>query len=122
MWSHGGNPERQDIPFFNGYYDDLKRLMDMTLTPGLPPPAIIDSPMVSPRSNTSEDISFSLTSEPKGVSFFIGDTDAQDFRGNGIFYTSTKSWRGYIFTSVCLCVCVSVCVSDVFLLTKFKPN
>ena len=27
------------------------------------------------------------------------------------FYTSTKSWRGYIFTSVCLCVCVS----DVFL-------
>ena len=24
------------------------------------------------------------------------------------FYTSTKSWRGYIFTSVCLCVCVSV--------------
>ena len=21
------------------------------------------------------------------------------------FYTSTKSWRGYIFTSVCLCVC-----------------
>ena len=26
-------------------------------------------------------------------------------------YTSTKSWRGYIFTSVCLsvCVCVSVC-------------
>ena len=27
-------------------------------------------------------------------------------------YTSTKSWRGYIFTSVCLCVCVSVCVSN----------
>ena len=28
-------------------------------------------------------------------------------------YTSTKSWRGYIFTSVCLsvCVCVCVCVS-----------
>ena len=25
-------------------------------------------------------------------------------------YTSTKSWRGYIFTSVCLCVCVCVCV------------
>ena len=25
------------------------------------------------------------------------------------FYTSTKSWRGYIFTAVCLCVCVSVC-------------
>ena len=27
------------------------------------------------------------------------------------FYTSTKSWRGYIFTPVCLCVCVSVCLS-----------
>ena len=28
------------------------------------------------------------------------------------FYTSTKSWRGYIFTAVCLCVCVclSVCL------------
>ena len=25
-------------------------------------------------------------------------------------YTSTKSWRGYIFTAVCLCVCVSVCL------------
>ena len=23
------------------------------------------------------------------------------------FYTSTKSWRGYIFTAVCLCVCVA---------------
>ena len=34
------------------------------------------------------------------------------------FNTSTKSWRGYIFTAVCL----SVCVSDVFLLTKFQPN
>ena len=38
------------------------------------------------------------------------------------FYTSTKSWRGYIFTSVCLCVCLSVCLSEVFLLTKFQPN
>ena len=31
------------------------------------------------------------------------------------FYTSTKSWRGYIFTAVCLCVslcmCVCVCLS-----------
>ena len=27
------------------------------------------------------------------------------------FYTSTKSWRGYIFTADCLCVCVSVCLS-----------
>ena len=26
------------------------------------------------------------------------------------FYTSTKSWRGYIFTPICLCVCVCVCV------------
>ena len=26
-------------------------------------------------------------------------------------YTSTKSWRGYIFTSVCLSVCQCVCVS-----------
>ena len=26
------------------------------------------------------------------------------------FYTSTKSWRGYIFTAVCLCVCLCVCV------------
>ena len=34
-------------------------------------------------------------------------------------YTSTNSWRGYIFTAVCLCVrlsvCLSVCVSIVFL-------
>ena len=27
-----------------------------------------------------------------------------------IHYTSTKSWRGYIFTAVCLSVCVCVCV------------
>ena len=26
-------------------------------------------------------------------------------------YTSTKSWRGYIFTAVCLCVCLCVCLS-----------
>ena len=25
-------------------------------------------------------------------------------------YTSTKSWRGYIFTAVCLRVCLSVCL------------
>ena len=45
------------------------------------------------------------------------------------FYTSKKSWRGYIFTSVCLCVCVCVfvclcvCVSVCpdFLWTKFQP-
>ena len=28
---------------------------------------------------------------------------------NICFYTSTKSWRCYIFTAVCLCVCLSVC-------------
>ena len=39
------------------------------------------------------------------------------------FYTSTKSWRGYIFTAVCLCVCLCVCVSvQKFLWTKFQPN
>ena len=27
---------------------------------------------------------------------------------NIIVYTSTKSWRGYIFIAVCLCVCLSV--------------
>ena len=27
------------------------------------------------------------------------------------YYTSTKSWRGYIFTAVCLRVCLPVCVS-----------
>ena len=47
---------------------------------------------------------------------------------NASCYTSTKSWRGYIFTAVCLCVslcvcmCLSVCVSTVFLWTKFQPN
>ena len=38
-----------------------------------------------------------------------------------IFYTSTKSWRGYIFTAVCLCVCVSVCVSG-FLVNKIPAE
>ena len=47
-------------------------------------------------------------------------------------YTSTKSWRGYIFTSVCLCVCVcvcvcvsvclSVCVSGSFLVNKIPAE
>ena len=38
-------------------------------------------------------------------------------------YTSTKSWRGYIFTAVCLCVCLSVCLCvRLCLLTKFQPN
>ena len=36
-------------------------------------------------------------------------------------YTSTKSWRGYIFTAVCLCVCVSVCVSN-FLVNKIPAE
>ena len=35
------------------------------------------------------------------------------------FYTSTKSWRGYIFITVCLCVCVCESVCQ---LTKFQPN
>ena len=35
------------------------------------------------------------------------------------FYTSTKSWRGYIFTAVCLSVCMSV---RLCLWTKFQPN
>ena len=45
-----------------------------------------------------------------------------------VYYTSTKSWRGYIFIAVCLCVCVSVCVyvsvcvCPEFLWTKFQPN
>ena len=26
-----------------------------------------------------------------------------------VYYTSAKSWRGYIFTSVCLSVCLLVC-------------
>ena len=38
------------------------------------------------------------------------------------FYTSTKSWRGYIFTAVCLCMCLCVCVSTAFLWTEFQPN
>ena len=36
------------------------------------------------------------------------------------FYTSTKFWRGYIFTEVCLCVCVCLCLCvRHFLWTKF---
>ena len=52
------------------------------------------------------------------------------------FYTSTKSWRGYIFTAVCVCVCVclSVCLcvrisceqnssrKDVPIWTRFSLN
>ena len=38
------------------------------------------------------------------------------------FYTSTKSWRGYVFTSVCLCVCLSVCVSGSFLVKKIPAE
>ena len=38
---------------------------------------------------------------------------------NKIYYTSTKSWRGYIFTAVCLCVCLCV---RLCLLTKFQTN
>ena len=33
-----------------------------------------------------------------------------------------KSWRSYIFTTVCMCVCVSVCLYvRKFLWTKFQP-
>ena len=42
-----------------------------------------------------------------------------------LYYTSTKSWRGYIFTAVylCLSVCLSVCMSVwLCLWTKFQPN
>ena len=40
------------------------------------------------------------------------------------FYTSTKSWRGYIFTSVCVCVCLSVCMSvcPAFLVNIIPPK
>ena len=34
-----------------------------------------------------------------------------------IYYTSTKSCRGYIFTAVCLSLCVCVCQR-----IKFLPN
>ena len=34
------------------------------------------------------------------------------------FYTSSKSWRGYSFTAVYLCVCVCL----YFVWTKFQPN
>ena len=40
-----------------------------------------------------------------------------------VFYTSTKSWRGYIFTAVCLCERLSIYVCDrLCLWTKFQPN
>ena len=41
-----------------------------------------------------------------------------------LFYASTITWRGYIFSPVCLCVCLSVCLSVCpdFLWTKFQPN
>ena len=40
------------------------------------------------------------------------------------YYTSTKSWRGYIFTSVCLCVfvCVCVCVCPTLLVNKIPAE
>ena len=36
-----------------------------------------------------------------------------------LFFTSTKSWRGYIFTSVCLCVCECV---GCFLVNKISAE
>ena len=38
------------------------------------------------------------------------------------YYTSTKSLRGYIFTSVCLSVCVCVSVSVSVCLIAFEQN
>ena len=38
------------------------------------------------------------------------------------FYTSTISWRGYIFIAVCLCVCVCEWRESVCQWTKFQPN
>ena len=35
------------------------------------------------------------------------------------YYTSTKSWRGYIFIAVCVCVCASESVCQ---WTRFLPN
>ena len=39
------------------------------------------------------------------------DTDGDDEVSHTFLYTSTKSWRGYIFTSVCLCVCECVLIN-----------
>ena len=41
------------------------------------------------------------------------------------YHTYMISWRGYIFTAVCLCVCLCVCVYvcvRLCLWTKFQPN
>ena len=37
-------------------------------------------------------------------------------------YTSTKSWRGYIFTAVCLCVCLCVSVCPALLVNKIPAE
>ena len=37
-------------------------------------------------------------------------------------HTSTKSWRGNIFTPVCLCVCVCVCVCMSVCMSGFLMN
>ena len=55
------------------------------------------------------------------------------YKNEEFFYTSTKLWMGYIFTTDCLCVCLSVCVSDsaceqnssrtdALIWTRFLPN
>ena len=41
---------------------------------------------------------------------------------NPIEYTFMKSWRGYIFAAVCLCVCLYVCLVRLCLWIKFQPN
>ena len=48
-----------------------------------------------------------LYKSTKKIKYKIHDTQNSS---EDNYYTSTKSWRGYIFTSVCLCVCVCVCV------------
>ena len=48
--------------------------------------------------NYNKEISVALISQKLNFILFV------------FFYTSTKSWRGYIFIAVCLCICVSVCV------------
>ena len=58
----------------------------------------------------SQALSFDPSGEWGSIRFAEFDVT---FHGSVLFvyYTSKKSWRGYIFTSVCLCVCVrlSVC-------------
>ena len=65
---------------------------------------------------------------PRGWEFFIFMCIFQIYEKihcehKVFYYTSTKSWRGYIFITVCLCVClsVSVCVRC-FLVNKIPAE